>query len=185
MAAGVLDDPELRGYLERTVGDKGVSVAQILQELSKATDTEIAERLHEKPSHIRRILYDLYEARLAEYQKEKDKDTGWQTFIWHLTPDTARYALGQRKKREIAEIEVQLKFEEDNRFYTCPADKKRFAFEQAQDAEFHCPECSAELVFDDNQEVITALRAKLEELRAEAEEHSPTPRSGKAKKKTP
>ena len=160
-----LSDPELKRYIEETVGEKGLPVAAILARKTKATDTEIAEELQDKPSHIRRILYDLYEARVAEYHKEKDKATGWQTFIWSFSAAHAKYAMQQRVERGLHDIETQIRFEEANQFYVCPTDHRRFLFDEATDHQFHCPQCGSTLANDDNSEVIEALKSKLVEAK--------------------
>src|ERR687892_187978 len=82
-------DERVRQYIEALVGPQGARIANALMTRKEATDSELAEELGEKPSHIRKVLYDLYEARIAEYHKEKDKETGWLTFYWQIDPGHA------------------------------------------------------------------------------------------------
>ena len=165
----ILNDPNVRRYIEETVGPEGMRVVKLLESKDESTDSELAEALGEKPSHIRKILYDLYEARIAEYHKEKDKETGWLTFYWQITPGHAQYALEQKRRREIAKLEDRLRSEQEHDWFICPGGQERFDFESASEAGFHCPAHGESLQAHDNAQDIERLRAKLQELRQVAE----------------
>jgi len=164
-----LNDPKVKAYIEETVGPEGMRLVDLLAAKEEATDSELAEALGEKPSHIRKILYDLYEARIAEYHKEKDKETGWLTFYWHITPDHARYALAQKHKREIGKLEAMLRYEQEHDFFICPSGRERFDFSAATEQNFHCPEHGDILQAHDNQSEIQHIRARIQELKRAAE----------------
>lgn len=170
-----LDDPRVRRYIQDEVGEEGLRLADILAEKGDATDVEIAEVLGAKPSHVRKILYDLYEARAAEYRKEKDKETGWLTFHWGMTPDQALYAVDQKVRREIGDLENRLRANEGVQFYSCPRGDARFEFTQAAEAEFRCPNHGDLLVAHDNRGEIEAMRLRLRELMAYRERLASAP----------
>lgn len=76
-------DQAVRKHIAAKLGDVGLRLADILS-LGETTDSQIAESLGMKPSQVRKVLYDLYEARIAEYHKDKDKETGWLTHFWKI-----------------------------------------------------------------------------------------------------
>jgi len=162
----LLDDPRLKAYIEEAVGDEGMRIAELLLSREEATDTQIAEELGEKPSHVRKVLYNLYEARVADYHKEKDKETGWLTFYWYLTPDHVEHALEMRRKRELDRLEERLRFESEHEFFVCPTGHERFDFATATETDFHCPEHGEMLDAFDNAKEIEAIHARIEALRA-------------------
>lgn len=164
-----LDDPKVKRYVEETVGAEGMRVVQLLGSKDEATDSELAEALGEKPSHIRKILYDLYEARIAEYHKIKDKDTGWLTFYWKITPGHAQYALEQKRKRELEKLREKLQYEEGHEFFICPSGHERFDFAIATEHNFHCPEHGEVLQAHNNQQEIVRIRDKIRDLQRAAE----------------
>ncbi len=162
----LLDDPKMRRYVEETVGPEGLRLVELLATKSEATDSQLAEALGSKPSHIRKILYDLYEARVAEYQKTKDKETGWLTFFWRINPQHAEYALGQKLQREILKLQEKLLFEQEHEFFICPSGMERFDFAIATEHNFSCPEHGEVLQAYDNAVEIGKIRQKLVELKS-------------------
>lgn len=159
----------VRQYVEHLTGPEGARIANALLSRKEATDTELAEELGEKPSHIRRVLYDLYEARIAEYHKEKDKETGWLTFYWQIDPQHAYATIMDRARKELASLNQALQFEETHEFFICPQGAERFDFERATEASFQCPEHGVVLEQHDNRRELEALRERVAALRAESE----------------
>ena len=159
----------VRTFVAQISGPEGVRVADALLSRSEATDSELAEELGQKPSHIRKILYDLYEARVAEYHKEKDKETGWLTFYWQIKPDHAAANILERARKDLAELQRALTWEESNEFFICPDGAERFDFGRATEHDFHCPEHGKILQQHDNRTELEQLRARVEALKKEAE----------------
>jgi transcription initiation factor TFIIE subunit alpha len=56
--------------------------------------------------------------------------------------------------------------EENNMYFICPYGHYRLNFENASDprVEFLCPECDAELVHDDNQDIIDDLKRRIKAI---------------------
>lgn len=166
------DMDRVRHYVEQLVGPHGLRVADALLSREMATDTQLAEELSEKPSHIRKVLYDLYEARIAEYHKEKDKETGWLTFYWQIEPQHAVNALNERIKRDLAELNRSLEYEQTHEFFICPTGAERFDFARATENDFHCPEHGAILDQHDNGQEVDELRKRVAALRRQSESAS-------------
>lgn len=161
-----LKDPRVREYIGQVSGEAGIQVAKLLDELGEATDTDIAGRLGEKPSHVRKILYDLYEARIAEYYQKKDKETGWQTFHWKLTPENALRTLEQSRRRQLGELEARLRAEEEGQSFVCKKHPRaRLGFDEASEANFKCPECGGVLEAEDKRPVLQQIREQIDELK--------------------
>ncbi|HEV8359550.1 MAG TPA: transcription initiation factor E subunit alpha [Candidatus Thermoplasmatota archaeon] len=166
MTGPSLRDQRIVAYIEQTSGPHGLDVAKLLEELGEATDTDIAERLSEKPSHVRKVLYDLYEARIAEYYQKKDKETGWQTFHWKLNLENALRTMDLHKRRRLEELEAKLKVEEESQYFACVNHPlARLNFDQATEVGFRCPECSGVLEAEDKRAMIAALRREVDEAR--------------------
>jgi transcription initiation factor TFIIE subunit alpha len=158
----------VRQYIEQLVGPGGARIANALMSRKEATDSELAEELGEKPSHIRKVLYDLYEARIAEYHKEKDKDTGWLTFFWQIDPTHAAHAIAEKTRKDLKELQRALEYEQSHEFFICPSGGERFDFARATEADFHCPEHGVVLQQHDNKVELEALRQRVAALEREA-----------------
>ncbi len=165
----VLDDPRLRAYIEEVVGPQGTRITEALLARDEATDTMLSQELGEKPSHIRKVLYALYEARIAEYHKQKDKETGWLTFFWFISEANIERALSTKMKKDLVSLEGALDLEQSHQWFTCPSGQERFDFSDATEHEFHCPEHGELLQQYDNEHDIEDIRGRIDAIRTEME----------------
>lgn len=154
----------VKAYIETLVGPEGARIANALMSRKEATDTELAEELGAKPSHIRKVLYDLYEARIAEYHKEKDKETGWLTFYWQIDPRHATNAINDKARKDLGALQQALQYEETHEFFVCPTGAEKFDFKRATESDFHCPAHGAILQQHDNGAELEALRLRVANL---------------------
>ena len=72
----------------------------------------------------------------------------------------------KRNEEDLAQLKAMLDEEENNMYFICPHGHYRFNFENASDprVEFLCPECDAELVHDDNQDIIDDLKRRIKAI---------------------
>ena len=127
------------------------------------TDEEISEKINCKLNIVRKILYKLYDMRLASYKRDKDKETQWYTYDWRFNENEYKKLEFNLASSELERLNSELEYEENNMFFVCPFGHYRLDFEDASTVEFLCPECDVDLEFEDNQEKIDK---KKEEIRA-------------------
>ena len=69
------------------------------------------------------------------YRRERDKDSGWLTYLWKLDLDNTENMLRNETKKLIKKLEIRLEFE-NNEFYVCTAEPPhRILFDYAVDCE--------------------------------------------------
>lgn len=158
-----LNDPVIRGYLLRLVGEEGLEMIEKMPE-GEVTDEEIAQASEVLLNIVRRTLFILYENKLAVCRRERDSSSGWLTYLWHLDMSDIESQLSKEKKKLSRHLQTRLEFEEDNVFYVCPEGCTRMSFNDAADCEFLCLMCGEDLVFDDNSELIKKMKRRIEEL---------------------
>ncbi len=158
-----LNDPVIRGYLERLVGEEGFKVVQNMPE-GEVTDEKIAEVTGVLLNIVRRTLFILYENRLALYRRVRDTDSGWLTYLWKLDLSNLDRQLELESKKLLKNLKTKLEAEEGKIFYTCKNQCQRFLFETAAELEFICPVCAEELEYQDNEMIIKSLKQRISEL---------------------
>lgn len=159
-----LDDPEIQAYIFDEVGEEGLGMAKYIREHEPISGVDLLERYEEqKPSAVRKLLYAMMQAHVAEYEKDTDAK-GWETFNWRLNLNEMKYVLQRRWKDELDHLRIQLKFEEDNEFYSCPHYHRRMAFDDAMDLHFMCPVCQEMMEPTDNTEIKQRLQERVDEL---------------------
>lgn len=128
------------------------------------TDEEISEKISCKLNIVRKILYKLYDMRLASYKRDKDKETQWYTYDWRFNEGEYKKLEFNLASSELKRLNSELEYEENNMFFVCPNGHYRLDFEDASTVEFLCPECDLDLEFEDNQEKIDRKKAEIKAL---------------------
>ena len=158
-----LNDSVIKGYLINLVGEEGYKVVLNMPE-GEVTDEKIAQATGVLLNIVRRTLFILYENRLAVYRRERDSDSGWLTYLWKLDLSNLNRQLDLEAKKLLKNLKTKLEYEEDKVFYICEKLDGRFLFEIAAEMEFKCPFCGGELIFEENEPVIEALKQRIVQL---------------------
>jgi transcription initiation factor TFIIE subunit alpha len=157
-----LEDPSVREYLRRLIGDEGIKVMEKISE-EEITDEEIAEMSGVNLNVVRKTLYILYENRLADYRRERNEETGWLTYLWRMDLEKINQILRLETKKLMENLQRRFDFERNNVFYACES-CGRFKFESAMETNFKCPNCGKDLHNQDNADVIKALEERISKL---------------------
>ncbi len=164
----VLENTAIRGYIQKLVGDEGMKIVEKM--LENAPDKEVTDEKIQVISGInlnlvRKTLYILYENHLALYRRERDKDSGWLTYLWKLDLENAENMLKNETRKLIRKLERRLEFE-NNEFYVCDDEPHhRILFDYAMDANFTCPVDGSPMAYYDNSEEKQALQNRIEKLK--------------------
>lgn len=163
-----LGNKAVNGYIHKLVGDEGMIVVEkMLEEVpdKEVTDEKVAEISGINLNLVRKTLYILYENHLAIYRRERDKDSGWLTYLWKLDLDNAEHMLRNETRKLIKKLERRLDFE-NQEFYICAEDQPhRILFDYAMEANFICPVDESPLMHFDNSEEKQALRNRIDALK--------------------
>jgi len=158
-----LNDPVIRGYLTRLVGEDGLVMVERMPE-GEVTDEQIAEATEVLLNVVRRTLFIMSENKLAVCRRERDSNSGWLTYLWHLDMTDVDPQLAKEKKKLTKNLALRLDFEEGNVFYVCPDGCVRMLFNDAVENEFLCPMCGEDLIFKDNADFTGALKKRIETI---------------------
>lgn len=158
-----LEDPVIREYIYEATGEQGMVLAEIIRDNQPILGVDIVEMVEDKPSNVRRVLYRLEEARVAEYEKDTDR-SGWETFTWRMTLNEVKYLINQQRKEQLDHLRNRLNFEEITAFYQCPEDHPRVDFDTAIELDFKCPVCDIPMENIDNSDEIARLQETIRNL---------------------
>lgn len=159
----ILENSVVYEYLKKKVGEEGILVIKSFLDKEETTDEEIAKVTDLKLNIVRRILYILYESRIAEYKRLKDKESGWMTYLWSINHKNIEAAIENEAKRLIRNLEARLKFERENMFYVCSCGEKA-DFTQALEQNFKCSVCGSPLTYQDSSTIIKAIERRISEV---------------------
>ena len=164
----VLNNKAIKGYISKLVGDEGMNIVdKMLDKVpdKEVTDEKIAELSGINLNLVRKTLYILYENHLALYRRERDKDSGWLTYLWKLDLDNAENMLKNETRKLIKKLERRLEFE-NNEFFACADEPPhRILFDYAVDSNFACPVDGTPMSYYDNGTEKQALQERIDRLK--------------------
>ncbi|MEA4956983.1 hypothetical protein SDC9_07528 [bioreactor metagenome] len=157
----MLSDPLVQELLNEVVQDEeNLSIVECLID-GTSTDEEIAEKTEIKLNIVRKVLYKLYDSGLASYKRSKDPETQWYTYSWKFDSNGVNTQIKEKSTDEINNLKEILEIEENNMFFVCPNGHSRFAFDQASEMGFICPECGNEIAFQENDSIINRIKEEI------------------------
>ena len=127
------------------------------------TDEKIAEKTGIKLNIVRKILYKLYDLKIANYKRSKNPETQWFTYSWKFDEDELINRIKINCEEKTAKLKEELDREENNIFFICPYGHVRYNFDEASDEDFFCP-CGEELEFQDNAEIIENIQNQITQI---------------------
>ena len=160
----VLDNPAVRTYLVRMVGEEGLALLEKFDRELEKTDEELAAETEINLNSVRNTLYTLYGKRLAQYRREKNQETGWLTYKWKLRLDNLNDALTQDMENAFEKLSEREMYEDENDFYICNTCGVVYTFNDAFAIEFTCP-CVTHMEHFDNELLLNALKARVDAMR--------------------
>lgn len=155
------DNLLVREYFKKMIGDEGVRIMENIPG-GEITDEEIAKRSDTKLTAVRKVLYVLYEGRIAEYRTERDDNTGWITYWWSFNHDNIRRMMEDEADVTLKGLREQLEYEQNGEFYRCRC--QSVLFEEAAEREFWCEECESTFEYFDNGSLVTEREKQIKEL---------------------
>ncbi len=160
----LLEDPSIRTYLLRLIGEEGVDLLEKFPAEGEYSDEELAAKTGINLNSVRHTLYTLYEKRLAEYRRLKNTETGWLTYLWKLKPEGITDAICEDLRTILEKLEARRRYEEENDFYICKT-CGTFTFNEVVDTNFLCPVCGAPVEHFSNEILLNALNRRITMVR--------------------
>ena len=164
-ASNVLEDPAIRAYLHRMIGNEGLNLLERFPEEGEHSDEDLAASTGINLNTVRHTLYTLYEKRLAEYHRIKNNETGWLTYLWQLRTDHIYDAIREDMELVLEKLSRREKYEEENDFFICKDCQILLTFPLAMNRDFRCPSCEQPLGHFDNEMLLKSLTHRINSIK--------------------
>lgn len=148
----LLGEAVVRSWLIRSVGENSIHVIREFE--AQMSDEEIAQKSGIRASEVRVVLNKLHSFGLATYVRNRDRNSGWYSYIWKLNNEHVPALLAQIRKEGSEGTVVEEPPEDGKEHYGCQAcgPAKRFDFDQASGLQFRCDQCGQNLQFLERKE---------------------------------
>lgn len=142
-------------------GEEAAKIVSLLLSKIELSDEEIASELGMDVAQVRRILNELFEARLVKYRRARDENEGWYKYYWRATDEEPERILEDRRRLVIKLLENLLRSETEEEYYYCPNCGRRYRASQADDLNYLCENCGEVLEPYDNSEIVRKVEKAL------------------------
>ncbi len=163
----MINNPIVKDFLKQIVDndDDLSNIQTIIQALIDGieTDEEIHEQTGIKLNTVRKLLYKLHDASIANYKRNKDPETQWFTYTWRFEKEEYVKKIENFYQQRLSEREKHLDNLENNLYFVCCIDPEHFKGDYAESSEFefYCPVCDYELEPYDAKKEKTTLKRKI------------------------
>ncbi len=158
--ASVMKAGVVRDVLVESLSEDHVVVLEKLSE--PRYDEDVAGDLGIKATVVRTLLNDLHDNRLVEYQRTKNKKTGWYTYMWVRRDDKLVEYVQNYLKGQLNDLNSQLTDESGGVTFQCGC--MRVPYEAAMNSNFTCPKCTTQYLECNNSERIDDIVAEVSRL---------------------
>ncbi|MEM2918250.1 MAG: hypothetical protein QXY62_01975 [Candidatus Altiarchaeota archaeon] len=147
----------LNEVLSESLGKEHIS---IIKKLSRPMyDEDLAADLGLKATVVRTLLNELHAKRLVEYERIKNKATGWYTYIWKKREDMIESYVKTYLGEKINQLNTMLENEKTMNFKcSCGV----FSFDEATNNSYICPSCNEPFTTFKNSKKIRELKREIE-----------------------
>lgn len=147
----------MRKILVESMSEDHVAV---IEKLSKPRyDEDIAEESKMKATIVRTLLNELHANSLVEYERSKNKKTGWYTYLWKKREDKIEEHVTNYLKQKLDELNKRLEDEQGGIKFTCSCN--RVLLDAALETNFVCPDCCQQYTEYDNSEEVDKLVSEI------------------------
>lgn len=155
-----MDKEKINEVLEKSMSEEHVTIINKLSEPKR--DEEIASELNFKETTVRTILNDLHAEGLVEYERSKNKETGWYTYTWQKRDNKIQEYVQSHLHQKLDRLETQLDQEQNGTMLACSCD--RVPLNQAMEMDFICPECNEAFSTEENSMNLDEIRSQIDRI---------------------
>ncbi len=157
----------LKSIVETLVNKQAVPIIDLLSGKEHVNEFLIAKKLALTINQTRNILYKLSDYGLVSFIRKKDKKKGWYIYFWTLNIYQSLNLLEETLKKELEQLEAQLKNRKEKRYYSCGTCSLEVSEETALLNDFACSECEEVYQLSNNQQMINELEQKISKIKKE------------------
>lgn len=155
----------LKKFLEEIVvniaGKQAEEMIDLLSTPKYINEFLVAKKLDITVNQVRNMFYKLSDYGMASHIRKKDKRKGWYTYFWKIEILKSLELLSSILKKNIIQINNQIKNREMKVFYICKRCSVEFNEENALLKNFTCDECGDIFVIKDNAKLLRELKKNL------------------------
>jgi len=163
----------IKDFLVSKIGDEGLILIQILFKANKyVSEFTLAERSAIYVNTVRSLMYKLYENKIVNYNRKREKTRGWYIYSWKFYPEKLVNHVIKSLKSKEKRLNNDLSGQSKDEYFYCKDCNVKLPFAEAMEYNFSCPNCFQQMnvtsPVKENKEIkkrITKLESKIKRLK--------------------
>jgi len=159
----------VRLFLITVAGDFAPILASNL--IDPISDEDLAQKCGMRAADARMVLNKMHNIGIIDYNRSKDKESGWYYYAWFLRADKLMEAYLGKRKNDLEDIEERLENNEAYTLYMCKKCDLTYDFDNAAELLYHCPICEnildrsiTEDDFKKMRKISISIRSEIEDM---------------------
>gem|GEM_PF-5869366 len=163
-----IERKEIQLFLKSIGGEYApILAANMIEPIS---DEDLAAKCNIRAADVRMILNKMHYMGVIDYNRSKDKESGWYYYGWFVRLDKLIDAYLQQKEEDLKNIEQRLNDSDAFTLYICRKCEQTYDFDRATSLLYHCPLCETILDRDITDEDLKKMARMAEQIRKETSE---------------
>jgi len=132
----------IKDLLVSKLGDDGLVLIEILFKAKKyVSEFTLAERSAIYVNTVRSLMYKLYENKIVNYNRKREKTRGWYIYSWKFNPEKLVAFIIKKIESKKNKMERNLSNQSKDEYFYCKDCDVRLPFTEAMEYNFSCPNC--------------------------------------------
>ena len=103
----LFENETIKGFFEKKIGEKAIPLIFIYSKGKHLPEDKIAKKLSLKVTEVRTLLNKMHYWGIADYDKTRNKKTGWYNYDWHINYKRIIELLLQEQESQLKTLETQ------------------------------------------------------------------------------
>jgi len=163
-ALKIIKYPDAEDFLFKIAGEDGLKIfTELIKFRDEIDEFTLAEKAGLQINYARSLLYKLYEYKLVEFSRERDKKKGWFIYSWKAFPEKIKEILIRENEKKIEEL--RKKESEVRDTFVCENCNAHFDYTKAIENMFFCDKCGGKLKVIPASDVKEKIEKEISELK--------------------
>ncbi len=159
----------IREFIEKTAGEEAVELIKMDRIIKKPFNDElIAKKMNVKVTNVRTLLNRLHYRGITNYEKTRDKKTGWYYYVWTIDIEKIINTVIGEQIEAMDFLENKKTETKDYSLFGCK-NCESVPFEVAMEYDFKCPTCGETMDAIDQKEQNKKIQKEIRKYKKEIE----------------
>ncbi|MDO8427741.1 MAG: hypothetical protein Q7S92_00840 [Candidatus Diapherotrites archaeon] len=166
----ILENKLVQDFFQRKIGEHSIQLIKLYSKGKNLTEDKLSKKIGIKVTEIRTILNKMHYLGMADYDKTRNKKTGWYNYDWRINYKRIIELMLQEQSEQLKKLEIEENTITEYSVFACKKKCDQIVFEIAVQYQFKCPSCSQNMDYINTETKSKGIKKDIKELHTTKEE---------------